>query len=268
MSLEAFKYDFNLISTHSGTIYDRCLVNYSRDESKINYDNSITLYQLVEQFYLLYKEFKDAYDRVEKLKLGKNINFFSYRTSKNYKELKLIIEQPSDIEEDHLYLIIFEREHKLFYVIDNYFNKDKNKQIERHLNIPKETIIDYLYLCDTYKTLLEAFNYLKNKQVFGNGCPSIFTNIEGNIFDNISGFTIHFGNLYFNYEDYIKCPFEFGDDLRINLEESIVKLENETVSNKEEILNDLLHNLYINLDDLPEIFKKEKGKVLKIGDKK
>ena len=39
MNLEDFKYDFNLVTTHSGSGFDRCLVNYTRDENKINYDN-------------------------------------------------------------------------------------------------------------------------------------------------------------------------------------------------------------------------------------
>ena len=80
--------------------------------------------------------------------------------------------------------------------------------------------------------------------------------------DGISSFEITIGNVYFNKEDYINVVFKFGDNLLIDYDNSIVKLGDYIVDNKKEVIDMLIHNLYINRDKLSDMYCKSYTKRL------
>ena len=74
MNLEKFIYEFNLASTmvakdNVGWAY---ILN-NKINKEIDYENSISFYNLVDSFNKLYLKFKNDYDKLDKWNLGKYI---------------------------------------------------------------------------------------------------------------------------------------------------------------------------------------------------
>ena len=109
--------------------------------------------------------------------------------------------------------------------------------------------------------LIDGYNYFKNKQIFGNGTSMIFTKINGDLLNGIDTFEISFGNVYFNYEDYVNVVFRLGDKLEIDYDRSVLKLGNVSYEDKSMVIDEFVKNIYVNKDGICTTSKSGEKKV-------
>ena len=74
---ESIKY-FNLVFTDTLVSEDFSRVGFDLDKKKVNYDNCISLYDLISKFNKLYSLFKKEYRDLDKLDLGKNVEVLDF----------------------------------------------------------------------------------------------------------------------------------------------------------------------------------------------
>lgn len=267
MDLEGFIYEFNLVSTLTvKDVYDWACVLNNNTCKDIDYSNSISLYHLVESFYKLYILYKIDYDKLAKLNLGKKekiISFNSYKKGDN-ETLVIDIDEPNrDIfDTDNAILYLYKKENNTYNYISNGLYPYDNDYCTKELIIDLKIMKDYLDFGRKYGLLIDSYNFLYNKFIFGNGTSLIFSKINGEMEDGISSFEITIGNVYFNREDYINVVFKFGDNLLIDYDNSIVKLGDYIVDNKKEVIDMLINNIYINRDKLSDMYCKSYTKRL------
>ena len=267
MDLEGFIYEFNLVSTLTvKDIYEWACVLNNNTCKDIDYSNSISLYHLVESFYKLYILYKIDYDKLPKLNLGKKekiISFSSYKNG-NYETLVIDIDEPNkDIfDTDNAILHLYKKDNKIDNYISNGLHPYDKDYSTKKLPLDSVVIKEYLDFSRKYRTLIDSYNFLFNTFLFGNGTSLIFSKINGEMEDGISSFEITIGNAYFNREDYINIVFKFSDNLLIDYDNSIVKLYDYIENNKKEIIDMIVHNVYINRDKLSNMYCKEYTKKL------
>lgn len=267
MDLKRFIYEFNLVSTLTvGDTVEWVNVLNNRIDKKIDYSNSINLYHFVESFNKLYLFFKKDYEKLEKLNLGEDLEILKFdkwssmSDGSNYRRLVVYVynldKEMGDDYDTLLYL--YEKDGEVSSYITNNLLPWEKGYYKKYLDLDKQLIKSYLDLGEKYGLLIDSYNDLKNKFLFGNGTTVLFSKINGKLLEELSTFEVTFGNAYFNSEDYINVVFRLGDSLEINYDESIVKLESELYDNRQEIIDELIHNLYINKDKLTEMYGKEK----------
>ena len=256
MNLKNFKYDYNLMTTLTGTIYDLCLVN--RTYPELDFKDSNSFMDLVQKFNDSYIEFQKDLAILPKLDVGEKIELVSYKEYGDEKFLNIAVENPNkEISQDSWTLLMLTKmDGKLFAQTNNCERYPKTKIEE--IKLDKELIKMYLSLSSSHKLLLEAYLELKNKFIFGNGTTLLFSKIEGEIFKSLNKFEIVFGNSFFNGEDYIKVVFSLGNNLKVLYDESTADFHYEVNQEKTEIINDLIQNLYIHNSRIPEFYQKEK----------
>lgn len=210
MELEKFIKDYNLITTLSATGEDMCSSKYENLE--VNIDNSISLYSIIENFNHEYNKFNKDLKKLQKLDIGKKINFEYYCSSNNssYKELVIYIDEPYNIDSQGEFVYLIENKNCIFYEIkkDNPIEIDKDKTGK--IKIEKSIIIDYLGLCEKYKLFLMAYRYLKQSFIFGDGCTTLFSKIDGDIFGRLKEFEFSFGKGYMNTSYFVSCSAKLG----------------------------------------------------------
>ena len=136
-----------------------------------------------------------------------------------------------------------DKEKLITYITNNNFGKHYYYKI---IELEDTKIIELLELFEKYEHLLNMYNYLKNRLVFGDSINVLFTKIDGNIFKNITNFKLLLGQLYFNYTNNIDIDIKLGDELKItsNNAEAEFKSNNYPISDKE--IDKVLTKTYIN----------------------
>ena len=265
MNLERFIYEFNLASTmavENNVEWGYVLNNEINKE--IDYENSISFYNLVESFNKLYLRFKNDYAKLDNWNLGEYIEIldvYSNEKSGNlYRSLVIYIGNPNKeiCEYDETLLYLCEENGKLTGRITNNLNFFDKDYYNKEILIDENMVRNYLDFFLKYKSFIETFNFFSNINIFGNGTTMIFSKIDGNLFDNISKFELAFGNAFFNYEDYINVVFKLGDKLIINYDDCLVKLQSSYIENNKEIIDTLIHSLYLNRCKLPKCYTNDK----------
>lgn len=265
MDLTSFIYDFNLVTTLTAKdVYERCDVINNGREKKIDYQNCITLYDLVETFNEAYKKFledKDEFKRCLDM-YGEDVIYAYHSISKkeDFTFLCLDVLRPFtnvfDEKRAVVYLFKDKGEYKANATNDlNMFDKNyKNRRID----ISEEDIKACLDIVEEHNLFLESLKDLKNKFVFGNGTTVVFTKIDGDMFDGLNTFTLTFGNAYFNTTDMIEIKIRLGETLEVLYDESKVTMDDEDIvelNEKVKIINELLSEIYINREKLVGLHK-------------
>lgn len=266
MNLNAFIYDFNLVTT--GTvkdIYDSCFVINNGRKKKIDYQNCISLYDLIYIFNLAYIKYLEDKDSIKNIlsQLGDDIRYCFHSVSKDFNSLCLeVLKTYPNIFEEEYSIINFINSNDLYYVMANNGRRlfDKKYKSER-VDLDSESISTCIDFVKKHNLLLECYRDLGNKFVFGNGTTVLFTKIDGDILDDLSTITLAFGNSYMNSTDYIEVKFKLGKKLEILYSESKVTMADEEVIDpnlKKNIINELISEIYINIDKLNGLFKQDK----------
>ena len=251
MNLEKFIYEFNLASTMvaKDNVDWACILN-NKINKEIDYENSISFYNLVDSFNKLYLKFKNDYNKLDKWNLGKYkvLDVYSKEGEEGlYRSLVIYIDEPDKMicDYDETLLYIVEKNEEIYGRITNNLNYFDKNYYNKKIDIDKNKASKYLDFFLRYKLFTDAYDFFKIRTIWGNGTTMIFSKICGDMFEEHCNFELSFGNCFFNYEDYIKVVFELGDELRINYNDSTVIFESKMVDDKKDIIDMLVNNLYI-----------------------
>ena len=102
----------HLVFTNTVGRLDFCRFDFDIDKVKINYDNSISLFNLISSFNKLYLSFKKEYEELEKLNMGKYVSVLSFDTfyfdEEYYSVLSLYIYEPTITKHGDTFLFLRE----------------------------------------------------------------------------------------------------------------------------------------------------------------
>ena len=233
MNLDRFIYEFNLMSTLTiKDTYEWAYVLNNKINKEVDYSNSINLYDFVDLFNKLYCYFKKDYEKLGRLNFGKNLEILRFNKwvgsndGINYRKLIIYVDNPNkDICDDYdTLLYLYEKNGEVYSYITNNLLPWEESYYKKYLNLDNKLIKSYLDFADKYSLLIDGYDFFKNKSFLGREIASVFAKINGNLLNDLSTFEVSFGNLYFNYEDYINVIFKLGDSLEINYDDSKVIL--------------------------------------------
>ena len=272
MNLTNFIYDFNLATTMTAKdVYERCQVINSGRERKIDYKNSVSLYDVVDRFntaYMAYTLESDEFKNILK-SLGKEVIYGYHSISDEFALLILDVFDPKvEVFDGRQTIVNFiNRNGDEYFVNANNRKRRFDKEFRsKDVDVSEENIKICLDIVRRHDLFLEGFRELKNKFVFGNGTTVVFSKIDGDILDELSMFTLTFGNSYMNSSDFIEVKFKLGEKLKILYGRSKLALDDEEIKEKSEkkrIIDELLSGIYINSEKLCNLYKvKEKEKTL------
>lgn len=263
MDLSCFVYDFNLVTTNTAKdVYESCLIINKGRKEKIDYQDCISLYSVIEIFNNSYMRFIKDINELNKIleRLGKDIEYGFHTISKDFISFCIGVNKP--------YKHVFDEDFAVVYFVNNennyYVNATNNRRFfdekykSKNVEINEDDIINCLNIVKEHNLFLEGYKDLKNKFIFGNGTTVLFSNIEGEVLDKLTTFTITFGNSYMNTTDYIEVKFKLGESLEIIYGESKVIIDDKEIddlSKKIKIVNELLSELYIHSDKLNGLYK-------------
>lgn len=254
----------NLAFTNTCNRKDFFYYNFDIDKKEVNYDSSISLFELVSSFNKLYLEFKEEYDKLEKLDLGDNvelINFNKYSVNdSNYRVSKFYISGSHLTTSSDTFLYLREINGKIKPFVTNDYHRSDKKYFYKDINLDREIAKKYLDLFEKYNSLLTIYDYLKYKRLFGDGSSSIFTVIDNhhsNLLKGLNTFRIIIGGDYvdtdFSFDLFVNLGKEFG----LNKDKCKLFLDYKNTPINKDVFNEILNNLYINkeylCDDKDEI---------------
>lgn len=276
MDLEKIIKIFNLIFTNTMKKKEFCRVDFDINEATVNYDNSISLYELIFSFNKLYNAFKKKYAELEKFnfcrhqyptyfgslvvlgKPGRILNSTILvpisKKSKNYKVLELTL---SD-DDGKFSAYVKDREHEIW--DPDCYLKD--------LNIDEDVIKKYLDLFQEYNFLMELFYRLRYETIFSDGTYSIVSsimqrNVSNVMFtEDVDTFKFSIFASYFDTFNEIIITLKLGDELSIDLDNSKIKLGEKKIDINSEMCFDILKKIYVNskyLEDFDIVDRGEKG---------
>lgn len=265
MDLTTFIYDFNLATTTTDKDkYEICSIINNGRKRKIDYQNCISLYNVVEIFnnaYIKYMEDKDEFNNLLS-NLGEDILYGYHHISDDYTFLCLEVLKPKPD--------VFFLEYTIIYLINNenfYYGYANNglkitdsEYKTKEINLDEGDIKSCIDIVKKHHLFLECFENLRNKQVLGDGTTVVFTKIDDDICNQLKTFTLTFGNSYMNREDYIEVKFKLGEKLKILYRNSKVIIDDEKIIDlelKKKIINDLISGIYIHFDYLNELYKQD-----------
>ncbi len=241
--LDKFIKEMNLVFTNTLTSDDFCVVGFDLDKQEVNYDNSISLYELINKFNTVYQKFKTEYNNLN-INLAEKIEFVRYYKNENYKCLNLYLKKPEITNYEETMLVLRKDKEKLIaYITNNNFGKHYYYKI---IELEDTKIIELLELFEKYEHLLNMYNYLKNRLVFGDTTNVLLTRIDGDIFKDIKSFKLYIGQLYFNYANNINIDINIGEELKINSDKVEGELKSNTYPLTDEDVNKILTKTYIN----------------------
>lgn len=276
MDLSNFIYDFNLFSTETvNDIQQGCLIINNGRRREIDYWNSVSLYELVEKFNKSYLDYlKDGFKLKNVIEpLGEDVSYISHIASEDFTSLCLDVSNPHST--------VFDERNVLVYLVNNsgdyYAFADNGRRRSDEKYKSDRVLLDYgsivtgLDIVKRNCLFLDAYKDLKNKFIFGNGTTVIFSKIEQELFDELSTFTLTFGNSYMNREDFIEVKFRLGDNLEILYDESKVIIYDEEITDiekKKQVIKELLSSLYVNRDRLNGLYQNHDDKKVFVKENK
>lgn len=264
MDLKEFIYVFNLMTTL--TVTDRkelCYLYNEKINKEIDYSNSINFYELVKLFNKCYLLFKNDYEKLEKIDFGEYIQFFNFNKTENNRYLGIYIYGPnSDIcDKGDTTLYLIEENNTIHSYITNDINPFSKDYYWEEIQFDNNILKKYLDFVEKYDLFLSGYYNLKNQFIYGDGTTVLFSKINGDIFNKLENFEFHFGNLYFNTEDFVDVFFKLGEEFAIDYDSSkIILHDKEILDSKKENIDKLINGLYVNRSKLSPMY--EKGKTL------
>lgn len=267
MDLTDFIYDFNLSTT--GTvkdIYEWCQIVNSGRKGEIDYKNSVSLYDIVDYFNTAYLAYRLEKDELKKVlsSLGEKIKYGYHSVSEDFSVLVLDVVHPyvRVLDAKRAIISFVSKDDELYVRADNGRNWYDKKYKSKHVDIDQSSVRNCLNIVSRHDLFLESYAELKDKFVFGNGTTVMFSKIDGDIIDELSTFTISFGNSYMNTHDFIEIKIKLGDEVVILYDESKVEISSKEIKEDDEkkrIIDELLRSIYINSDNLSNLYRLRKS---------
>lgn len=242
--------EFNLLYTNTLTQHDFCRVGFDSKKELLDLKNCISLYKLINDFNKKYNEFIKDYNTLDKFDFGEYLEIIGFRKRDNDKELW--IWAPDVIGKGDPIIKMVEKDNQIFTICTNDANPEYEKYYCTKLAYDKNKVKAYLDLFEKYEDLLNQYKYLKNQMIFGDGCTTMFSKIDGELLEQLNTFEISLGNNYFNDCDHIEIPINLGKDIEIDYEK--VDLDINTIDEevKKEDSEKILKKVYINKKHLEE----------------
>ena len=236
--------EFNLIYTDTLKRDDFFTVGFDSKEKLLNLKKCITLYKLINDFNKKYNEFIEEYKQLNKFDFGEYMEIIRFIKKDNYRELW--IWAPDIIDKGDSIIKMIEENDEIYTICTNEINPSDKEYYSITLDFDKNKVETYLNLFERYKKIIGQYNYLKNQMIFGDGCTTMFSKIEGNLLEQLKTFEICLGNDYFNTNDFIKILIKLGK--KIEIDYSKVHLDINTIDEqvKEEDAEKILKKVYIN----------------------
>lgn len=247
--LDEFIKEVNLAFTETIKREDFCRTGFDIDKIEVDYDNTISLYNLVNSFNKLYLSFKKEYETLGELKLGEYIDVVDFikgeENQNKYRILIIYITKPNICNYSDTTLYLMEKEEKLSSFVVNRKSSFDKTNYKKNIDLDPIKIKKYLDLFEKYELLLETYTYLKNKFVFGDGTNTISTRIGESILEGLNYFCLEYGSLYLNTEYFIKLFINLGNDFKVDYDKSEIFLDSENKEVDEESVNKLLNDTHI-----------------------
>ena len=264
IDLNDFIYSVNLVST--GAIRDVEDLN-SDLNINLNYKDCVSLIDIVRAFNDEAVKYNEDLKKLPKLNLGNQVTLLGVLSDNDYLKLMFYIDSPikglCDDESTFLYVIM--NEGKISSYISNnlgYFNKNYYR---RNIKINEEIIKKYLDFADKYKCFIKYRNSLLNTRLVGLDNINVYSKINGDLLNGINSFEVSLGRLFLNYEDYVNVKFIICDEIIVDYDNSIVKINNDKIDNKKEYIDLIINNIYIHLRNIPLLSDvKEKENIKKL----
>lgn len=245
--------EYNLIFTGTKDRRDFCKINFNIDKEEVNYDNCISLFDLVSSFNKLYTMFKKEYEAIKRFNLGKETEVISFDKftydDAEYRILSLYIDEPNIIDEPETLLYLREFDEEIRPYITNNKNPFEKSYYYKELELDSKVVKQYLDLFEKYSLLLETYKYLKNARLFGDGTYAMFTIIDdhkSNILNGLKNFKICFGDNHFNVEHFLTLSINLGENFGIDYDNCSYKINKEEQSFTPEEYIEILKKTYIN----------------------
>ena len=213
------------------------------ENSEINCERSISLFDLIEKFNKLYLSFMKDYYELDKLELGKFINVIEFfkNNAGSYRELLLYVHETDQ------FLHLIDEGNNVSVYSSNSMNLFDKRHYEK-VNLEKDKVKQMIDLFDKYKLLLELFEYMKNSMIYGDGTHTLISNIGSNHGDVLNGLNTFTFNLGISSRDAcarITLCVNLGDNLSINNSKSMIDFYGLNIKCDENDYIKLIKNIYI-----------------------
>lgn len=247
--LDNFIKEINLVFTNTIDKYEFCRVGFNIDDVNVNYDGSISLYELVSSFNKLYLNFKKDYEQLDKIQFGKYLqfgNFFkSEREDCDYMELMFYVDEPYVCNHSETLLYLVSENSVISSFVTNGINPfDKNYYFE-YIELDSNKAKQYLDLFEKYQALLATYQSLKCSFLFGDGTNVIFTEIGGELIDELNFFRLSFGSAFIDTEYFVKLIAKLGEQLVVDYDNSEIILDSKNEDVNEDVVNKLLKDVFV-----------------------
>lgn len=242
--------NFSLVFTNTITTRDLHDVSFYLEDKEVNYDNSISLYDVVENFNKLYLSFKKEYDVLDKLEIGDSIEIgkFVKYSRDNYRHIDICTNKKINSNKGLAKIYLVEHNKEISSYITNDINaKDKDYYFYK-IVLDEDKVKKYLDLFDKYSILLYLYHHFKQGMIYGDGIYTLFTKIKSkndNFLDDLVSFELSLSTNYYNSGDFIDVSINLGDNFGIN-NNSKMELDYHHIDANENDFINVLKNIFIN----------------------
>ena len=244
---------FNLAFTDTLLMGDFSRVDFDLDKEKVNYDNCVNLYDLVNKFNRLNLLFKKEYHKLDKLDLGKKVEVLDFNKSvinnDNYRVLTMCIDKPTITNHSKTFLYLREVNGENSSFVTNGINRLDKDYYHEEINIDKEIVKKYLDLFEKYSLLLDLYDRFSNGLIFGDGTFSMYSKIESdnnNILDQLDRFNIDISfSPFMSSGNHISLSVKMGDVISIDGKNSMIQLGDKILKGNKEIYLKILKSIYL-----------------------
>ncbi len=252
---------WNLIFTDTLKSEDLCTRDFNLSKSEVNYQNCISLYNLVYAFNKLYLAFKKEYNELEKIEMGRSIEIvqfkkFSDEDGKEYRTLIIDIDEPTIINQPDTLLYLRDIDGQMETFVTNNLNPFDKNYYFKYVSLDNEKVKKYLDLFEKYKLLLELYYYLRMQLVFGDGSTILQTKINdgnSNLFDNLENSNITMASLgWLSANDEANISIHLGDNFDVDSTNSSLILDGVNMDTDASTYTKILQSVYINGQYLSE----------------
>lgn len=226
-----------------------------RNESNlINNNNNTKLLDVIKLFNELYKKFKLEYSQLPKFDLSKTIKYSLFLDSQDNTMLSFNLVDVNDgiyNEEGWIALDIFSLNNQIFANLSN--KRYDHKSYCKRINLDKDVLKKYLEVFKNNILFIKLYEKLYSFTSFSENIKFLSIQVSDNIIEDLK-LSLSFSDPSINGSDIIDITFLLGEDFKITdykLLFDFIKINDN--DNKEEILNYILNNLYIENNKLPHM---------------
>lgn len=268
--LEIFKKIINLNLTDTIKREESARIGFNLQNYEVNYDNTVSLWNLINIFNEVYLKYKEDYLKLDKMgfkELG-YFNFYKNELSRVLRFVPLNQKIHNYFEPDIFLIEKKEKEKKIYksYIESEFKNYLMPGYFLKKITLDNEKVKNMIDFFEKYNCLFKVFNSL-----YANPSHIIFNYIGRLDCQDIDDIKLCFGDNAYYY--YFVLDVILGDKLDVNEKESYVSRNNIKYNINKENIEDLLNNFYVNkkffdgideLEELSKILNTNKSKVKKI----